>query len=291
MSRYAESTIGEAWRSLVGQLSRMYGQQEATAIAREVFLRLLHIGPDQRVIRAGEGLDSKQLSSLEAALDLLKEGMPVQYITGVTSFLDMELVVSPGALIPRPETQELVLWAVSFIKNTYGDSCINILDVGTGSGCIALALAKMLNYAKVYACDISETALDIARRNAFNNKLDIHLFLCNVLEKDKGEAPLFDCVISNPPYVRFSEKTVMKPNVLAHEPELALFVEDDDPLKYYRAIANKALMWLQPDGLIFFEINEAFGAETVKLIREIGFTDVALKQDIHGKDRFVMGRK
>lgn len=291
MSINHESTIGWAWRWFVGELSECYEKQEASAIGGEVFFRCLNLGSDQRVIRAGEGLAEQTLTMLQHTLGLLKQGMPVQYVTGITTFFDCELEVCPGVLIPRPETEELVLWAASVYKKRNVDSGIRILDVGTGSGCIAIALAKQLGHADVYACDVSEIALDIARRNACNNKLDIHLFLCNVLEKGTGEAPLFDCVISNPPYVRFSEKMVMKPNVLAHEPELALFVEDDDPLKYFRAIANKALMWLQPDGLIFFEINEALGAETVKLIGEIGFTDITLKQDIHGKDRFVMGRK
>ena len=326
MRRYAESTIGEAWRSLVGQLSGMYDPQEAIAIGREVFLRLLHIGPDQRVIRAGEGLDNKQLASLEAALDLLKEGMPMQYITGVTSFLDLDLEVRPGVLIPRPETQELVLWAVSTVENTYGDSAINILDVGTGSGCIAISLAKLLDYAQVYACDISDVALEVARKNARNNRLDIRFFYCDVLdafqrislpydtnsdgepakwseindndtfhtnlsENMVGTSETFECIISNPPYVRQSEKIQMKPNVHAYEPGIALFVDDDDPLKYYRAIGHLALKCLQPGGMLFFEVNEALGLETLTLLEDIGFMNVRLKKDIHGKDRFVMGQR
>ncbi len=325
MTEPGKTTIGDVWRWFTTELANRFGKQEAHAMSTEVFFRFLGLTPDQRVIRTGETLTGHSLTMMQHALGLLKQGMPVQYVTGVTTFLDCELDVGSGVLIPRPETEELVLWASSVLNKRDGASGMKILDVGTGSGCIAIALAKQLNHAKLYACDVSETALGIARRNAFKNKRYIQFFLCDVLEdhrhmfsmdqpssnhafhdvqpafneqnqpfsdsKSKDEVYQFDCIISNPPYVRLSEVRLMKPNVIAHEPALALFVDDHDPFKYYRAIANKAYRWLRPDGLIFFEINEAFGIEIVKLIEEIGFVDVTSKQDIHGKDRFVMGRK
>jgi release factor glutamine methyltransferase len=326
MTRYGELTIGEAWKCLAGELSGIYDQHEASAIGRELFLRLLQIGPDQRIIRAGEVLQRNQQIRLATALDLLRKGMPVQYVTRVTNFLDLELEVGPGVLIPRQETQELVLWAVSVIKNTIGDSKARILDIGTGSGCIALSMASLLNQADVYACDISEEALETARKNAINHKLIIQFFLCDILEEsnnnnlanyffsageyvarsakrdadclpvsqlkdDKERSELFDSIISNPPYVRESEKADMKTNVLGYEPEIALFVDDEDPLIYYRAIAREAKKCLKPGGLLFFEINEAFGNEIVMLMEQLGFVETRLKQDLHGKDRFVMGRR
>jgi release factor glutamine methyltransferase len=166
----------------------------------------------------------------------------------------------------------------------------SLLDVGTGSGCIAIALASGLPNAQIMACDISASALGLARENAVRNQVDVSFFQCDILH-DSPDISGLDLVVSNPPYIREAEKQLMKPNVLNYEPASALFVSDDDPLVFYRTIARKAQAWLKPGGWLFFEINESLGTETKQCIEKEGFVNVELKKDINGRDRMLKAKK
>lgn len=226
------------------------------------------------------------------ALDLLKKQKPIQYIIGETEFYGLPFKVNKSVLIPRPETEELVEW---IIKQTDTNKEINILDIGTGSGCIAIALAKNLPNAKIYALDISAEALKVAKQNATLNNADVVFIEANILNVNLAilvsESHKFDIIVSNPPYVREQEKTLMKSNVLDNEPHLALFVKDENPLLFYEAITQLASKNLVNEGLLFFEINEYLGRDMIHLLNNNGFENIELKQDIFRKDRMIKGEK
>ena len=218
-------------------------------------------------------------------LEQLKQELPIQYILGKTNFYGLEFLVNPNVLIPRPETEELVDWIIK--TNSNGNlSTINILDIGTGSGCIAISLAKNISEVHVFALDISEKALATAKENAKKNQVAVTFIQKNILTTTDLEME-FDIIVSNPPYVRNLEKTEIKNNVLANEPHLALFVEDNDALLFYRKIAELAIKNLSPQGKLFFEINQYLGKETVELLSDLGFQNIELRQDIYGNDRMI----
>ncbi|MBE0391416.1 peptide chain release factor N(5)-glutamine methyltransferase [Flavobacterium sp. PL002] len=217
-------------------------------------------------------------------LEQLKLEIPVQYLLGNTSFYGLEFEVNEHVLIPRSETEELVEWIVSDCLNRSEIKSLKILDIGTGSGCIAIALAKNVPNAQVFAIDVSENALATAKMNAANNDVKVTFLLQNILEtKDLNQQ--FDIIVSNPPYVRNLEKQEIKKNVLDNEPHLALFVEDDDALIFYRKIAELAQKNLAPSGQLYFEINQYLGEETVALLGELQFKNTQLRKDIYGNDR------
>lgn len=222
------------------------------------------------------------------ALELLKQEKPIQYIIGETEFYGFPFVVNEHVLIPRPETEELVEWIVRFSSKT---SEINILDIGTGSGCIAVSLAKHFPNAKTYALDVSEKAIETAKHNAKLNNVEVTFFEADILKTRAIEDLKFDIIVSNPPYVRDQEKPMMKPNVLDHEPHLALFVRDHDALQFYKAITQFALNNLVENGSLFFEINEYLGKDMIDLLVSSHFSDIELKQDIFKKDRMIKGVK
>lgn len=224
------------------------------------------------------------------ALTLLEQQKPIQYIVGETEFFGLPFKVNNNVLIPRPETEELVSWVLDCHSGRSDKSRqINVLDIGTGSGCIAIALAKNLPNASVYALDVSEKALEVAGVNAELNTVDVTLIQKDILSKNTALSQKFDVIVSNPPYVRVQEKSMMKPNVLNNEPHLALFVEDQNPLQFYKAISAFAKTALKEDGTLYFEINEFLGEETVDLLKQNGYNNIELKQDIFGKDRMVKG--
>lgn len=235
----------------------------------------------------------KSLLPLLGALESLKKQTPLQYILGETEFYGLTFKVTPNVLIPRPETEELVTWILEHPPSSTGP--INILDVGTGSGCIAVSLAKKLPNAQVYALDLSKEALEIAKQNAALNQVSISTIHANILEPQTWSETFkklrFHIIVSNPPYVRTMEKNKMKPNVLMHEPHLALFVEDNDPLVFYRAIAACAVDKLIKNGRLYFEINEYLGAPMLGLMREFQYDEIELRQDIFKKDRMIKGTK
>ena len=219
-------------------------------------------------------------------LEKLQLEIPIQYILGTTHFYGLEFNVNENVLIPRPETEELVEWIISSAVNMLKFTNLKILDIGTGSGCIAISLAKNISDAQVFAIDISEKALATAKENADLNEVAVAFIQKNILETNDLEQQ-FDIIVSNPPYVRNLEKAEIKSNVLANEPHLALFVEDNDALIFYRKIAELATKNLSVEGKLFFEINQYLGKETVELLEKMHFKNIELRKDIYGNDRMI----
>jgi release factor glutamine methyltransferase len=243
------------------------------------------------------GLSIDKSERLFKALERLKKQEPIQYILGSTEFSGLSFNVNSNVLIPRPETEELVDWILTNNPTTNTQQP-TILDVGTGSGCIAISLAKALKDARVYALDVSSEALKVAKENAELNNVTIHFLEADILKT--GDGPLetesisnlkFDVIVSNPPYVRELEKEFMKPNVLNNEPHLALFVKDENPLQFYKAITEFAVNKLVDNGWLYFEINEYLGTDMIQLLKAHNFTNIELKQDIFKKDRMIKGQK
>ena len=216
----------------------------------------------------------------------LQQEKPIQYITGEAWFFGLQFDVNENTLIPRPETEELVEWIIESQKSKVQSQKCEILDIGTGTGCIPISLKTNLPQANVSAIDVSEKALEVAKRNAVSNRVDISFIQADILEVE-DLSQYFDIIVSNPPYVRNLEKEEIKKNVLDYEPHLALFVEDTDALLFYRKIAQLALKNLAPNGLLFFEINQYLGKETVELLENMGFKNIELKKDIYGNDRMI----
>ena len=214
----------------------------------------------------------------------LKQEIPVQYLLGKTSFYGLEFEVNVNVLIPRSETEELVDWIVESQKSKVESQKIRILDIGTGSGCIAIALAKNLPNATVFAIDVSENALATAKINAENNSVNVTFINQNILETEDLQQQ-FDIIVSNPPYVRHLEKEEIKKNVLDNEPHLALFVADNDALVFYKKIAELAQKNLSENGQLYFEINQYLGKETIDLLQKMNFATTELRKDIYGNDR------
>ena len=220
----------------------------------------------------------------DAIFNLLEE-QPIQYILGETSFYGYDFKVNEHTLIPRPETEELVDWIV---RDWKGKEAISIIDIGTGTGCIPISLSATIPQAEVLAVDVSEAAINVAKSNATMNQVAVEFVLADILEPPVTSIKRpFDVIVSNPPYVRHLEKEEIKKNVLAYEPHLALFVEDDDALLFYRVIAKFALSYLKENGALYFEINQYLGEETVALLKQLGFSEVTLKKDMAGNDRMI----
>ncbi|OCB69919.1 protein-(glutamine-N5) methyltransferase, release factor-specific [Flavobacterium piscis] len=219
----------------------------------------------------------------------LKKEVPIQYLLGKTNFYGLDFEVNENVLIPRPETEELVEWIVNENSKVDKAKTIKILDIGTGSGCIAISLAKNIPNAQVYAMDVSKKAIETAKRNAVNNKTDITFILQDVLNAEELKCN-FDIIVSNPPYVRNLEKEEIKKNVLDYEPHLALFVEDNDALVFYRKIAALAQSNLLENGQLYFEINQYLGCEMKDLLEKMNFENIELRKDIYDNDRMIFGK-
>ena len=232
-------------------------------------------------------ISPKTFEYFETIISRLLTYEPIQYILGTTSFFGLEFKVDSNVLIPRHETEELVAW---ILKQTDSSQSLKILDIGTGSGCIAISLVKHLPNVEIYALDVSPKALEIAEFNAQQNAVKLNMIKANVLDWKPTDLS-FDLIVSNPPYVREIEKERMAPNVLEHEPHLALFVENDNPLVFYRAIVELGKQTLKKQGQLYFEINEYLGKETQALFSSDTFEDVQLKSDIFGKHRMICAQK
>ena len=227
---------------------------------------------------------ASELEIWNSILEQLKREIPIQYLLGTTHFYGLEFKVNENVLIPRPETEELVDWIIKSQKSEVRNKKVKILDIGTGSGCIAISLAKNLPNAEVFALDVSKKALATAQKNAKLNQVQVQFICQSILEtEDLGQQ--FDVIVSNPPYVRHLEKQEIKKNVLDNEPHLALFVADDDALIFYRKIAQLALKNLSQTGQLYFEINQYLGQEMLSLLQEMDFKNSELRQDIYGNDR------
>lgn len=222
----------------------------------------------------------------ELLLAQLKKEVPIQYLLGKTSFYGLEFEVNENVLIPRPETEELVEWIINENKLLDKTKKLKILDIGTGSGCIAISLAKNLPNADVYAMDVSKKAIETAKRNANKNKVDVTFLFQDILETEELKCQ-FDVIVSNPPYVRNLEKEEIKKNVLDYEPHLALFVDDNDALVFYRKIASLAHNNLLENGQLYFEINQYLGKEMIDLLGKMDFINIDLRKDIYDNDRMI----
>jgi release factor glutamine methyltransferase len=224
--------------------------------------------------------DTQNISNIEIFLTRLLKKEPIQYIFGHTSWYGLDLLVTKDTLIPRPETAELVDLVLQTLPNDSAKT-FSVLDIGTGSGCIALKIKEKRHHWQVTGLDISLAALDVARKNAIRNNIDVHFIQVDILTNPDLK---YDCIISNPPYITESEKTTMEANVLDYEPPTALFVPDNDPLRFYRAITNLHANWL------FFEVNSLFAADVAQLMTENGYSKVTIHNDMYGKQRMVSGR-
>ncbi len=221
------------------------------------------------------------------ALSQLRLERPIQYVLGSTQFMELDLKVNENVLIPRPETEGLVRWILDDIE-VLGIKEANILDIGTGSGCIAIALAKYVKNAKVKALDISDKALEVAQQNAELNEVKVEFVKANVL-KNLSLEEKYDVIVSNPPYVRWLERAQMRANVIANEPDIALFVKDNEPLVFYQIITEFAKSNLKKGGWLYFEINQYLGEETRALL-ELDFSEIELQKDMFGKERMLKGK-
>ena len=280
-----EATIGLLIRHIRQQLSdSAYSVGEIRAITHIIFQHYANINPADLYISFDKQLSNKIECEINSALLQLKEQRPLQYIIGKTEFYGLPFLINENVLIPRPETEELVQWIIK--DNEKKDSIIPILDIGTGSGAIAVALAKKIKKTEVYALDISVNALQLAKKNAQINNVSIQFINEDILAENRILPSKFACIVSNPPYVRNSEKAQMQANVLDYEPHVALFVEDTNPLIFYEAIAKVAEKYLLPDGAIYVEINEALPDETEMLFRQFGFKTM-VRTDINEKPRML----
>ena len=231
-------------------------------------------------------IGSDKILILNKALERLKKEEPIQYIFGHTEFYGYPFLVDKNTLIPRPETEELVEWILNEVKTLKQEKTLNILEIGAGTGCIPISLAKNLPNASIYSIDVSPDALKIAKKNATLNKVNINFIEADILQTETLPKK-FDIIVSNPPYVRELEKVEIKNNVLKNEPHLALFVSDKKPLIFYDKIADLAKYNLAKNGLLFFEINQYLGKETVELLEEKGFTSIELRKDFSKNDRMI----
>ena len=274
-------TLQDFKLKMISELSSIYEMDELNSIFNLLSEDYLKI-PRSKILLANEiDLSESNQTLLISALERLKTHEPIQYILGKTNFMDLEFKVNNSVLIPRPETEELVRL---MLKEDFDGK--EILDIGTGSGCIAISLAKNLPNAKITALDISKDALQVAKKNAELNNVEIEFINADIFEYQTDKK--YDVIVSNPPYVLESEKSLMKQNVLDFEPELALFVDDFNPLKYYESIINFSSENLNPFGQIFFEINENYKHELNKLAQNYEYNIIEFKLDIHNKNRFLI---
>jgi len=263
------------------ELSAVADEREITSWYYISMQYLLVYNRSDCIINSNQVLNKSQLSKIKQIIAELKTHKPIQYILGKTEFYGLIIKVNEHTLIPRPETEQLVDWILK-------ENFVAALDIGTGSGCIPIALAKHTD-AKVLAIDVSEDALLIAEENAKNNEVEIDFIHQDILQTNSLQK--VDLIVSNPPYVLESEKEKMQENVLDYEPELALFVEDKNPLIFYKKIASLAINFLNENGKLFFEINAKFGKETIEMLADIGFVNIELKKDMNDKDRMIKAIK
>ena len=265
------------------ELHGLYPVSEIEGFTRIIFESVCGWSFTRQLVKKHEKIQEPDFLKIQEIITRLKTFEPIQYILGETEFFGLRLIVNPSVLIPRPETEELVDWIVR--SDLPPDS--RILDIGTGSGCIALALKSVLKNAAVSGIDISEGALETAHENAAKNKLDVRFKQSDILKNDNRNNEVYDVIVSNPPYIRESEKLLMLPNVLEYEPGNALFVPDSDPLVFYRSIAAFAIKNLAENGKLFLEINENLGHEMKNMLVDFGFCNIEIRKDINEKNRMI----
>lgn len=269
-------------QTIKDELGWCYPTGETAALTRIISTEILDIPQSTFFLKDDVTLTPRQETLFYCTIERLKKHEPIQYIIGYCDFCGLTFKVTPDTLIPRPETSELVEWITEEQK---GDK-VNILDIGTGSGCIAISLSCKLPGCNIAAWDISSGALAVAEENNRSNGTEVTFSQVDILVyQPQGE--MFDIIVSNPPYIKEKEKKSMEANVLDWEPHTALFVPDNDPLLFYRAIAEKALAMLTSGGALYFEINRAHGAETVEMLKSLGYIETELRKDLAGNDRMI----
>lgn len=276
------NTIFDLQRYALQVLKDIYDENEVRVLCSLIFQHVLKCTNIEIQLKKHEQLKKRFADIFLQILERLKENEPLQYILGETEFDGLTFQLNASTLIPRPETEELVVW----IMESGITSGKRVLDIGTGSGCIAISLANRVPGLKITGVDISPEAVEQADGNAERNGVEVEFLVRDILHPDKWEWETYDIIVSNPPYVRWSERAFMHERVLGYEPAQALFVSDEDPLIFYRAIAEFAKSHLVPGGLLFFEINEALGPQTVALLASLGYQDIVLRQDLNTKNRF-----
>lgn len=277
--------IKEALQWYNTELSSVYDENERNAISQLVLMHILNFSKAKLLASFDLIIDDEKLDQLKNYLPGLLKSEPVQYVLGETEFYGLKFFVNNNVLIPRPETEELVQLILNDISK---ETKLSILDIGTGSGCIPIAIKKSNAQLNVFALDISTNAITVAKQNALQNNVEVTFFEADILNFDEAVFPnKMDIIVSNPPYVCKSEMGFMQANVLNYEPHLALFVADDDALLFYKAIADFALRRLSPNGKLYFEINEAKGLQVADMLLKKGFQNIVLKKDMFGKDRMI----
>jgi release factor glutamine methyltransferase len=279
-------TVKDAYDVFKTELTPVYSASEADALTSLILTEVTGLSKASLKAFTDLELNVVQSERLLTLLEELKTGKPIQYILGHTEFYGLSFEVNPSVLIPRPETEELVEWVLGSVPP---NSAFNILDIGTGSGCIPIVLKLKLTNSKLFAIDISSNALFTAKRNAALNNVEVNFIETDILNLEAPEITLqkYNIIVSNPPYVTNTDKQLMHRNVTDYEPHAALFVPDEAPLIFYDAIAHFATNHLFNGGYLFFEINESYGRETVGMLTDKGFQQIQLRQDMAGKDRMI----
>ena len=289
----SSNLVRDCRKYYAGELEKLYGSDEANALIMILLKHYFNIDRMKIALEPDLRLSESELLTLHFAVKELLKNKPVQYIIGETEFCGIRFFVNENVLIPRPETEELV----NMIVSCRDKACLvptgyNVLDIGTGSGCIAISLAKLMPDSNVTAVDVSEKALEVAKKNAEANEVNVTFIKDDILNPQNRDLlnGQFDIIVSNPPYVCESEKSEMRANVLDYEPSTALFVSDNDPLVFYRKILEFAQKALKPNGEVWFEINEKFGNEMKNLCHEMGFKNAEIIKDFRDRDRILKAR-
>ena len=285
--KFKNNLVKQLVSDYIAELTPIYNKEEAAHMVFWLTEDFFGISRTGMLLNPEKKLSESEMLTLHFAVKNLKSHVPVQYIIGKVAFLNLSLKVTGAVLIPRPETEQLVDWILQIETAPR----LKILDIGTGSGCIALAIKQGMPDASVWGYDQSSEALAVAMQNAKSNELDVHFFQADIFQENIDALEPMDVIISNPPYVLQSEKYIMHANVLEYEPHSALFVPDDTPLLYYEGILKQAKLLLVSGGRIYFEINERMGQEMVVLLHSWDYKEVYLKHDLNGKPRFISGVK
>jgi release factor glutamine methyltransferase len=266
------------------ELQDTHSAAEINELIKIIFCNLRNYSFTDIILKQDEELSIEEVGNVRHIVSRLKKYEPIQYILGQVEFCELQIGVNSQVLIPRPETEEFVQWIISEQKVEPS----NALDIGTGSGCIALALKKAFVTSNISGIDISDTAIGLARKNAVHNQINVHFYQFDILNwKDFRASNKMDLIVSNPPYITEIEKIHIKRNVMDFEPHLALFVPDKDPLLYYRHIAEFAKQWLLKNGRLYFEINELYGPDVVRMLVSLGFSDLEIRKDFREKERMI----
>lgn len=288
--RIPSNKVKDIERYIKSELKTLYPVEELRNFVQMLFEAILGWNQVQLLMHGNDTINQSDLLKFHWSVEELRQYRPIQYIIGYTDFCHCRIGVKEGVLIPRPETEEIISATAILMKKEEMVPQI-ILDICTGSGCIAIALAKEHPDANIYAVDISPEAIAIAKDNADKNGVDIQFDLCDIIhEEPRLPVNQFDLIISNPPYICEREKSGMMPNVLSYEPQIALFVPDNDPMLFYRSIGRYAQQHLSSKGLLVLEINERYGNETIQILTDLGFA-VEIKKDFWGKDRMALARR